>query len=421
MKIVQVPRRFDRAHWGGAETVVLETSRRLIGLGHETSILTTNALAGSDAEQIGGVDVRRVPYFYPYLGLSASARRELDQQGGNLFSLSLMRALWRERGLGLVHLHTGKRLGGAVRVVARARRVPYIVSLHGGFLHVPREESSRYTQPTRGAFEWGRALGWMVGSRRVLDDAAAIVCVSRHERDRLRPRFGDKVTHLPNGVDPARFATGDGQAFRARHGIGRAAFLVAVVGRIDPQKNQLVALGVLERLRAAGVDAHLALVGPVTNDAYAHVVRAQAEARRLTPHLTLTGNLAVHGADLAGAYHAADVHLLPSVHEPFGIAVLEAWAARKPVVAAAVGGIPELIRDGREGLLFPSGDEARAAQAVLSLARDPARRAALAGAGHAAVGGYTWDRVTARLVELYRQVLEQGRATSTGSDACVSA
>jgi len=413
MKVVQIPRRFEATCWGGMETVVLETSRRLLAMGHNATVLCPNALARAEFELMSGVPVRRVPYFYPYLGLSAAARRTLDQRGGNLFSVSLMLELWRREGLDLIHLHTGKRLGGAVRVVARLRRLPYIVSLHGGFLEVPPEESERYTRPTRGALEWGRALGWLVGSRRVLDDAAAVVCVSRHEQTRLRSRLPKQtIVHLSNGVDVDRFAAGDGPSFRRRYGINPSTFLITVVGRLDPQKNQALALGVLDRVRAAGIDAHLALVGPTTNDIYEGLLRLEIDKRGLTPHVTMTGNLDLGSAGLTAAYHAADLILLPSVHEPFGIAVLEAWAASKPVLASMTGGIPEIIADGENGLLFPSGDEVQAAVQTLALVANPDRRTALAAAGRAAVEEYRWERITARLLDLYREV----RARSASSE-----
>ncbi len=68
MNIVQIPRRFVRSHWGGTETVILETCKRLLKLGHHTEIICPNALAHQDKEVIGGVSISRVPYFYPYLG-----------------------------------------------------------------------------------------------------------------------------------------------------------------------------------------------------------------------------------------------------------------------------------------------------------------------------------------------------------------
>src|SRR5438067_13324560 len=95
MRIVHIPRRFVRSDWGGTETVILETSKQLLSLGHQTEILCPRALTKIDRETIGGVTVRRFPYFYPYVGLSEAGRLQMDLKGGNLFSFSLMRAISR--------------------------------------------------------------------------------------------------------------------------------------------------------------------------------------------------------------------------------------------------------------------------------------------------------------------------------------
>ncbi|RMG46940.1 MAG: glycosyltransferase family 1 protein, partial [Acidobacteria bacterium] len=124
MNIVHIPRRFTRQDWGGTETVVLETCKRLLRMGHRTEILCPNALAQNDYELIDGVPVRRVSYFYPYWRLRPEAKRQLDKKGGNLFSFALMKALWKYPHLDLIHLHTMKRLGGIGRYVARRRGIP---------------------------------------------------------------------------------------------------------------------------------------------------------------------------------------------------------------------------------------------------------------------------------------------------------
>ena len=249
MNIVQVPRRFVRSHWGGTETVILETCKRLLKMGHHTEIICPDALADKDKEVMGGVHISRVPYFYPYLGLSHEAKEQLDRKGGNLFSFALMRALGKYQGLDLIHLHTAKRPGGIGRYMAIKRNIPYVVSLHGGVFDVPDEEAETWTAPTQGTLEWGKILGWWVGSRRVLDDAAAILCVGEEERRQTQQRFPDKkVLHLANGVDPDSFLTGDKDGFRNAYHIPSDACVIVTVGRIDPQKNQIFAIDLLPEL-----------------------------------------------------------------------------------------------------------------------------------------------------------------------------
>ena len=360
MNIVQIPRRFVSSHWGGTETVILETCKRLLKMGHHTEIICPNALAQQNKahenkahenkEVIGGINICRVPYFYPYMGLSHEVREQLDRKGGNLFSFALMRALKKYPALDLIHLHTAKRLGGIGRTMAIKRKIPYVISLHGGVFDVPDQEAETWTAPTEGTFEWGKILGWWVGSRRVLDDAAAILCVGEEEQRQAQRRFPNKkVLHLANGVDPEGFATGDGDGFRNTYHIPSDACVILTVGRIDPQKNQIFAIHLLPELIKLNPDTHVVVIGPVTHENYNKKLSRAINEKGLEGHVTVIDGLAAGSRELVDAFHGADIFLLPSIHEPFGIVILEAWAAGLPVVATRVGGIPSFVSNGEDG------------------------------------------------------------------------
>jgi glycosyltransferase involved in cell wall biosynthesis len=409
LTVVQVPRRFVRQEWGGTETVILETSKCLLEMGHHSEVLCPNALAAGMTETVDGVRVRRTSYFYPYWGLKREARRLMDQKGGNLFSFALMRALQKMPDLNIIHLHTGKRLGGGCRYVARKRKIPYVISLHGGVHDVPAGEARTFDEPAKGTIEWGKALGWWVGARRVLDDAAAIICVGQQEQAETQKRYPwKKVLHLPNGVDVPRFQSGDGPGFRARHGISADANLILIMGRIDPQKNQLLAVRVLSQLRREDANVHLLIIGHVTNDDYDNKLTSEIEGRGLMDRVTVVRGIDARDPELVNAYHAADVFVLPSIHEPFGIVILEAWAAGLPVVASRVGGVPSFVQDGKDGILFAPDDLDELTQ-ILRLARkNSGRMASLASAGQRkAQEEYGWDKITQRLVGIYEAAIRE--------------
>ena len=411
MKTVQVPRRFVTHSWGGTETVVLQTSKRLIERGHPTEILCPDALANNRSEVIDGVSVRRFSYFYPYFGLSAEAKKRLDEKGGNMFSFPLMRALKKEPGLDLIHLHTGNRIGGIGRFVAEKRGIPYVISLHGGLNDVPTEEAAAWTEPTRGAFEWGKLLGMWVGSRRIMQEAAAILCVGKAEQEITSKKYPNtNVLYLPNGVSSARFAEGDGAAFRSKYGLPQNARIVGSIGRIDPQKNQLFLINALPQLLQQDSKTHLLFVGHVTNPPYHEKLKAEITRLGLDKHVTIIPGLDAGGASLADAYHAIDVFVLPSIHEPFGIVILEAWAAGKPVIAARVGGIPSFVEDGINGLLYEPGNQEAFLQAMSRLVGSAELRQHLAVAGKdTAVTQYDWDVITGQLLKIYTEAIEKHR------------
>jgi glycosyltransferase involved in cell wall biosynthesis len=241
-----------------------------------------------------------------------------------------------------------------------------------------------------------------------MDDAAAILCVGKAEQEATQRRYPDKnVVYLPNGVDTARFATGDGATFRARHQIPFDATLVGTVGRIDPQKNQRFLLAALPKMLTIAPKLHLLLVGHVTNEVYRQEIEQEALRLGLRDHVTLLPGLDAGGQELVDAYHAVDLFVLPSQHEPFGIAILEAWAAGKPVIASRVGGIPSFVEDGRNGLLYKPGDEAEFLQRFRSWAASRDLSASLACEGNrTAREHYDWNEITLRLITLYEQAIQ---------------
>ena len=284
-----------------------------------------------------------------------------------------------------------------------------MVTLHGGVYDVPAEEASSLTAPTDGALEWGKVLGLWVGSRRVLGDAAAILCVGLDEQKQVQERFPSKrVIHLPNGVDPDRFAEGDGLRFRGKYGIAQGARVVLTVGRIDPQKNQMLAVRCLPDLLRNDPNVHLVFFGHVTNDGYRETLEAESQRLDIEKNVTLIPGLAADGSDLVDAYHGADLFLLPSAHEPFGIVILEAWASGLPVVASRVGGVRSLVGDGVDGVLFDPSNAGQLVEAVTSLIGDPERARSVAQAGCAkARDRYSWDTVTRDLLKVYEEVIRE--------------
>jgi glycosyltransferase involved in cell wall biosynthesis len=414
VQTIHIPRRFVLDSWGGTETVILETCRRLPAQGVNCKVFCPAALSRPGFGNITGVPVHRFPYFYPYLGLTPGARSAMDLKGGNLFSVAMYRSLMRDPALDLVHLHTGKRLGGIGRTVARRRGIPYVISIHGGVIDVPTEEAATWTAPTAGTLEWGKILGMLVGSRRVLDDADAIICVDSNETEKMRQRYPRKrVEFLPNGVDPVPYREGDGACFRNEHGIPREQKILLNVSRIDPQKNQRLAVEVLDRLRAAGENVKLVLIGPVTNTGYHASLETAIREKGLDEHVLLIPGLPPGSRSLYDAYAAADVFLLSSVHEPFGIVILEAWAAGTPVVAASVGGVPAFTHDGRDVLRFESNDAAGATEKVTTILRSPETACALVEeAGRLVEEKYHWDTITGQLVQLYKELIAQRRPAS---------
>ncbi|AEV30038.1 glycosyltransferase [Sphaerochaeta pleomorpha str. Grapes] len=412
MRIIHVPRRFVTDEWGGSETFIAETSYRLEKKGYQMEIFTSKALDTTGFELYRGIPIRRFSYSYPYIGLSKKSRAMLDKKAGNLFSFSLMHALQKTKDVDVIHLDTGKRLGGIVRYCALKKHIPYVISLHGGNLAVPKEEQETWTEPTKGTLEWGKLLGLWVGSRRVLNDAAAIICVGKDEYEAMSKKFPDKqVEYLPNGVDIDRFAYGNGPSFRSLHGIGKDRFVFLTVARLDVQKNQLGLVRQLPSMVKKIPNAHLVFLGHITSKEYVATLTSEAKALGVEDRITLIGGIPYSSTELVDAYHSADCFVLPSLHEPFGMVVLEAWASEKPVAVSQRGGLTSLVSEGKDGMFFdPEApeDNASSISSVLgNLAANPELRKKLGEEGlKTAKESYSWDSITSRLETIYRSINE---------------
>jgi glycosyltransferase involved in cell wall biosynthesis len=402
MRILHVARRFTLSAWGGTETVVTALVREQRRAGHDADLLATSALDSPGREEVLGVPVRRYGYSYTRWPLSAAAREALDRKGGNPLSPGLLRTLLKEPGVDVFHCHTMQRLAGQVRWAAKRRGIPYVVQLHGGGFKVPTGEVKEMLAPSRKTFDWGKVPSALLGTRGFLADADLILVLSKEEESEAKRQLpGVRIERLPNGVDPDRFAGGDGARGRKRWRIPESAPLLLTVARVDPQKGQ----DLLPDVLAAIPDAHAVAVGPVTVPGYDEKVMAKARALGVADRLHLAGSLPPDGGELVDLYRAADLFVLPSNHEPFGIVALEAWAASLPVVATRVGGLGELIHDGEDGLLVPPGDGPALAKATQLLLGDQDLRSRFAAAGLDLVRSrYTWPAVAARLEELYKEI-----------------
>ena len=314
----------------------------------------------------------------------------------------------------LVHCHTWyTHLAGLL--VQRGRGLPLVVTVHS-------------LEPLR---PWKREQlggGYDLSSwveRTALEAADAIVAVSIGTRDDVLRHFdleAARVHVIHNGIDADFFAPDPGTDALDRLGVDAAAPYVLFVGRITRQKGIVHLLRALRHLDP-GIGVVLAAGQPDTPELAAEVEGAVAEARRASTSVAWIPEM-LSRADVRQLYSHAALFACPSVYEPFGITNLEAMACAVPVVAAAVGGIPEVVVDGETGLLVPlalSPDEPMTpvdpdrfardlAEAINTLMADPGRRAAMGTAGrHRAVEQFSWSSVADRTLELYATITARPR------------
>jgi glycosyltransferase involved in cell wall biosynthesis len=220
-------------------------------------------------------------------------------------------------------------------------------------------------------------------------------------------RGGASFSVIPNGVDLSRFAVpAPPCTLRDDHNIPCEEALIGVVARLEPEKGHRYLIAALPAVLKAAPRTWLAIVG---EGSALDALRAQAAAlpAAVRDRIIFTGRR----DDISAITAELDIAVLPSLREAQGISILEAMARRKPVVATAVGGIPEVIRDGVSGLLVPPSDPDALAVALIRLARSPSLRSQLGEAGYATVvERFSMDAHVRRVEALYDEELQRAGA-----------
>lgn len=407
---LQVIRRFAFSEWGGTETVVWNTSQELQRTGNPVEILATRALALQQNEIRNEIPIRRFNYFYPYMNLTSSKKQTLDKKGGDPYSWCLYKYMRNKQDLDIIHCHTMNRIAASVRLAAQKRKIPYLVSFHGGHFDVPDEEMKLMIQPYKNTFNYGRLIDLMIQKNRYLTDADAIICVGYNEYEITKNKYPAKlVYYLPNGVNIEKFKPLAENDFREKYQIANNAKMILCLSRIDYQKNQAVLIELVDRLRGKEEKAHLVLLGPVTSEIYYKKLKDLIKAYSLDNQVTIIPGLESDSKDLVKAYQAADVFILPSIHEPFGIVVLEAWASGLPVITSSVGGLKHLVQNERTGLVF-DGNLDDLEKKYHQLVNNQGLREKLKQNALAEVKAeYSWTSVTEKLLDYYGEIIENFR------------
>ncbi|WOO42006.1 glycosyltransferase family 4 protein [Rubellicoccus peritrichatus] len=409
LRIIHVPRRFALDEWGGTESVVYHLCDEQARAGFKPEIHTSQALAKTSQEIWRNIPIHRYRHCYPFFGLSNEDILSLDKKGGNLLSIALYRSLRGMRDVRLFHAHVTKRMGGSVMVAAHKRKCPFVVTLHGNIFDVPKLEAASIVEAQQGHFEWGKPFGAFFRSRHVLDEADAVVCVGWSEYQKASKALGaERVHHLPNGVNPDLFGGGDGSIVRSRLGIDQDTFVFGCISRIDPQKNQLLLVSALAKLVADGIKVAVILAGPVTNPDYLEQIELAVAKANLQNSFRILPAVEVESEEHRSTLAALDCFVLPSRHEPFGIVILEAWAAGVPVVASNVGGLSRLICNEQNGLHFRDGNTEDLVEKISFLMKNSELCNSLIENGNIEVrSNYCWSAIAEKQEIIYQDAEKQ--------------
>lgn len=273
--------------------------------------------------------------------IERSMRGEID-----VVAIAKLARLFRELRPDIVHCHTSHAhaLG---RLAARFGGRPALIVSR-------RVDFSIY----RRSFLRLNGLKYRKGVDRIIAVSEAVKGVL--VRDGLDPA---RIAVVRDAIDVDRIRKAVPVDVRARVGLGPRARIILAVGALVGHKGHRHLVDAIPSLVAAAPEAHVVIAGEG---------KLRPELERLAIRLGVAARLLMPGYidDVAGWFASADVFVMPSVEEGLGSSVLDAMAAGVPIVATTAGGIPEVVRDGVDGVLVPPGDAPALSRAIAALLRD---------------------------------------------------
>ncbi len=372
-QIGHILRKYNPAEWAGTETAVADLILQLKP-NYDSKIycprLEIDQKEGPFEEL--GISVDPFNAFLPIIGLDADRREQLTQIGGNLMSFDLMKKLWQQKNLSIIHMHTLGLLGGIGRTIAKRKGIPLVVSLHGGVIDIPKDFINEYKKKVKGSLSYARIFSTFLKSNKVLEEADAIITFNKREQALLLEKYPhQKIVHIPHGIETEIYRKDYRELAYEKYPWLKEKTFCLVVGRIDSVKNQGWLMERLPALLEKIPNLVVGLLGPVTDFHYNISLKKKIIDMGLSEKVYFLGALPPKDPLLIGLYQIAAFTALPSFAEPFGLVILESWASNTPVLASAVSGPIDIIQNRETGWLFDLGNPKTFHDAVLEVVGNP--------------------------------------------------
>ncbi len=387
---------------GGLNVYVVETARRLAARGVEVEVFTraTSSALPPKVELAPGVVVRHVTAG-PFEGLAK------DDLPGQLcaFAAGLMRT---EAGQPAGHydlIHSHYWLSGQVGWLAADRwQVPLVHTMH---------TMAKVKNLALAQGDSAEPSGREIGEAQVVVAADRLVANTQDEATQLVDLYQaepTKVVVVPPGVDLAKFTPGGVAEARQNLGLAAQAKVLLFVGRIQPLKAPDVLLRAVAHLLQAEPQLRSGLVVAVVGGLSGSGLKHPASLVKLAAELGISDVVRFEppapASLLAQWYRAADLMVVPSYSESFGLVAIEAQACGTPVLATAVSGLRDAVADERSGVLVAGHDPADWARQISRILGNPELRQRLAVGAVAHAAKYSWDATVTGLAQVYEAAHE---------------
>ncbi|MBI2724246.1 MAG: glycosyltransferase [Chloroflexi bacterium] len=387
---------------GGMNVYVRELSLELGARGFEVDVFTRRSSDQAPAVQPFGPHARVIS-----IDAGPADVIEKDAIPAHLpaFQSAVMAFAAREGTLyDMVHSHYW--MSGVVgKDLARRWRVPHITMFHT-LGEVKNRASGTEREPQ-----------CRIDAERAIAAAAdRIIVATQHEKQLLATLYGarpDAIAVVPCGVDLDLFSPMPKELARRRLGLRDGERIILFVGRVEPLKGIDILINAAAQLHEDENFAVLIVGGDARAETQIRDLRELAARLGVDHHISFVG--AVEHDELPLYYNAADVCVVPSHYESFGLVAVEAMACGTPVVASRVGGLTSTIMDGETGYLIPWRCPEPFAERLELLLDNDELRASFGRAGLEAVERFRWANVAEAMVDLYEDVLTPTAAAPTSN------
>jgi len=388
MRVLHLSWEFPPRIIGGLASHLFDLSRALTRRGVEIHVVTCNFPGAKEYELVEGVNVHRFEAYAAgdsFLGWALRMQKNMERKGCDLINII--------KGVDVIHAHDW--LSGVAGIgLKHLYKKPLITTMH--------------------STEYGRRNGIHNDLQACIHEIESWLCYeswriitcSYYMRDHVSWCFRvpeNKVCVVPNGVDVTKFNF-DFNYWEIRNRFAHASEKILLfVGRLVPEKGLDVLIKALPIILSKGVNAKIVVVGEgPQRDEYQRL----ANDHGLGNKILFTGH--IDDWTLRALYRVADVAIVPSRFEPFGIVALEAMAAHCPLVASSIGGLDEIVDHEGTGLKVPPNNPEALAWGILRIIRDVGFKDWIVNnAYQKCLWNYNWDKIAEWTTGVYEAILHE--------------
>lgn len=375
MKILQITSSFLPVV-GGMEKVVLEISKGLVKKGHEVTVLTTDLYSNSSffsEENLDDIKIVRFKNKYNF--------------GGYGYCPEAMTWLKKNfQNYDVVHSHGYNRYLSEFAISYLFKKIPTVFSPHG-FIHTKKHIFAKKIH------DW--LIGWKIRKANI---CTMLTKLDLNDYDRLGVDL-EKIVELPNGVDTKKYNQLDVKRIKSlkkKYELNKNILLY--VGRIHKSKGLQYVIKAIKDL-----DCKLLIVGP--DGGFKKELVKQIKDEKMKEKIVFSGKIS--DEDLIASYHASDVFVLFSEWEGFGLVVIEAMAAGKPVIASDRGSLPFLISEGKNGFIVPFQNVDLLKKKITFLFRNKDKGKSMGLFGKRFIRKYDWEEITRQTLIIYENITKK--------------